>query len=280
MYTDLEDEFGDVVGKARRGQEIAVQELEQRAGLEAGTLGGIEAYETVPDGAAVERLAGALGLEAAKLKTSADKRFFPMQPAGRAVHGLQVEMLVLGSDFLMNGYIVSCAETKKGVVIDPGFDAEHIMKTIEDAALEIEYILLTHGHGDHIGALGDICDGTGAPAFISREDMSLLGDKSRWIEGAIVEGEIFTFGKEELQAKPTPGHTAGGTSLIHSEVAFVGDALFAGSLGGTRSLQAYRQQLEAVETQLLGLEEHVTLYPGHGPATTVAEERANNPFYA
>ena len=99
------------------------------------------------------------------------------------------------------------------------------------------------------------------------------------IEGAIVDGEIFSFGKEQLTARPTAGHTAGGMSLIHSEVAFVGDALFAGSLGGTRSEPAYRQQLEAVQREILSLEEHVTLYPGHGPATTVGEERLNNPFY-
>jgi hydroxyacylglutathione hydrolase len=280
MYTELEDEFGDVVAKTRRGLELDQAALEQRAGLGAGQLAPIERYEMVPDEATVSRLADTLGLDRGKLQASVEKHFFPLHPAGRDILGLQVEMLVLGSDFLMNGYIVACTETLKAVVIDPGFDAETLMKTIEGAKLEVELVLLTHGHGDHTGALKEICAATEAPAFINRADLPLIGNLNSLIEGTIVDGEVFNFGKQELVAQPTPGHTAGGMTLIHREAAFVGDALFAGSTGGTRTEAAFRQQMEAIQAHILGLDDHVVVYPGHGPATSVGEEKGNNPFFS
>ena len=279
MYMQLEDEFGDVVGKARRGQEIEVGDLALRVGLSADEIAKIENYEFVPDGAAVHRLAECLGLNSERLQASAEKRFFPLYPAGKVVEGLHVEMLVLGDDFLMNGYVVGCPETGKGIVVDPGFDAEKILKAMEGADLEIELILLTHGHGDHVGALSEICQATEAPTLINKADVPLLGGLSTKIEGYIVEGEVFTVGKQEFVVRSTGGHTAGGMSFVHEGVAFVGDALFAGSLGGTRAKYNYELQCRAVEDHLLTLDAAVILYPGHGPATTVGEERANNPFF-
>ena len=120
MYTQLEDEFGDVVGKARRGQEIAVAALAERVGLTAGDIAKIEDYELVPAVDAIERLAQALGLHPGKLQASAAQAFFPRAPVGRSVAGAQVEMMVLGSGFLMNGYIVGCAATGRAAIIDPG----------------------------------------------------------------------------------------------------------------------------------------------------------------
>ena len=86
-------------------------------------------------------------------------------------------------------------------------------------------------------------------------------------------------GEQSFRVAATPGHTPGGVSLIHDQIAFVGDALFAGSLGGTRRRTDYHRQRQAVADELLSLPEETTLYPGHGPATTVAEERENNPFF-
>lgn len=279
MYTELEDEFGDIVGKARRGQEITVEDLARDVDLEAKKIEAIESYTWTPPEAIVEQLAERLGLAAAKLAASAARRYFPLYPAGRPTAGLKVEMLVLGSDFLMNGYVVGCTETGKGAVVDPGFDAEKILKAIEESGLCIETVLLTHGHGDHIGALSEICQATEAPALINKADLPLLKGLANKIDGHIVDGQVLVVGNQRLTARSTPGHTPGGMSLIHEEVAFVGDALFAGSLGGTRQKTAYESQRQAVAERLLGLAGQVTLYPGHGPATTVGEEQQNNPFF-
>ena len=279
MYTQLEDEFGDVVAKARRGQGIAVAALADRVGLTAGDIAKIEDYELVPAADTIERLAQALGLHPGKLQASATQAFFPRHPVGRPLAGAQVEMMVLGSGFLMNGYIVGCAATGQAAIIDPGFDADKILQRLAASGLTVEQILLTHGHQDHIGALAEIGRATAAPARIHRGDLALTGSLADQIAGELEEGEVVHVGKLRFEVRSTPGHTAGGISLVHEEMAFVGDALFAGSLGGTRSVVNYRMQRQAVAEKLLVLDENVALFPGHGPATTVGEEREHNPFF-
>ena len=279
MYTQLEDEFGDVVGKARRGQEMAVAVLADRVGLTAGDIARIEDYELVPAADAIERLAQVLGLHPGKLQASAAQAFFPRHPAGRSIGGAQVEMMVLGSGFLMNGYIVGCAATGRAAIVDPGFDADKILQRLAASGLAVEQILLTHGHQDHISALAEVGRATNAPARIHSGDLALTGSLADQIEGELAEGEVVHIGQLRFEVRSTPGHTAGGISLIHEEMAFVGDALFAGSLGGTRSVSNYRMQRQAVAEKLLGLDEETALFPGHGPATTVGEEREHNPFF-
>ena len=279
MYTQLEDEFGDVVGKARRGQELAVAALADRVGLTAGDVARIEDYELSPAADAIERLAQALGLHSDKLQASAAQSFFPRDPSGRSIAGAQVEMMVLGSGFLMNGYIVGCAATGRAAIIDPGFDADKILQRLAASGLTVEQILLTHGHQDHISALAEIGRATNAPTRIHRGDLALTGNLAGQIAGELTEGDIVSIGELRFEVHSTPGHTAGGISLVHEEMAFVGDALFAGSLGGTRSVVNYRMQRQAVAEKLLSLDANVALFPGHGPATTVGEEREHNPFF-
>ena len=279
MYTQLEDEFGDIIAKARRGQEIATAALADRVGLTAGDIARIEDYELVPAADTIERLAQAFSLHPGKLQASATQAFFPRNPGGRPLAGAQVEMMVLGSGFLMNGYIVGCAATGQAAIIDPGFDADKILQRLAASGLTVEQILLTHGHQDHIGALAEIGRATAAPARIHRGDLALTGSLADQIAGELEEGEVVHVGKLRFEVRSTPGHTAGGISLVHEEMAFVGDALFAGSLGGTRSVVNYRMQRQAVAEKLLVLDENVALFPGHGPATTVGEEREHNPFF-
>ncbi len=279
MYAQLEDEFGAVVAKARRGQEMAVAVLADRVGLITEDIAKIEDYELVPAADAIERLAQSLGLHPGKLQASAAQAFFPRHPAGRSMAEAQVEMMVLGSGFLMNGYIVGCAATGRAAIIDPGFDADKILQRLTASGLTVEQILLTHGHQDHISALAEIGRATAAPARIHSGDLALTGRLADQIAGELAEGEVVHVGDLRFEVHSTPGHTAGGISLVHEEMAFVGDALFAGSLGGTRSVVNYRRQRQAVAEKLLGLDENVALFPGHGPATTVGEEREHNPFF-
>ena len=279
MYAQLEDEFGDIVAKARRGQEIAVAALADQVGMAAGDIARIENCELVPTTDAIERLAEALGLHPGKLQASAAQAFFPRNPAGRSMAGAQVEMMVLGSGFLMNGYIVGCAATGQAAVIDPGFDADKILQRLAASGLAVEQILLTHGHRDHISALAEIGRATAAPARLHSGDLALMGSLADQIAGQLEEGEVVHIGKLRFEVRSTPGHTAGGISLVHEEMAFVGDALFAGSLGGTRSVANYRMQCQAVAEKVLALDEETVLFPGHGPATTVGEEKAHNPFF-
>lgn len=279
MYAQLEDEFGDVIAKARRGQELAAAALADRVGMAAGDIAKIESYELIPTAAIIERLARALGLHPGKLQASAVRAFFPRHPAGRPLAGAQVEMMVLGHGFLMNGYIVGCATTGRAAIIDPGFDADKILQRVAASGLTVEQIVLTHGHQDHVAALAEVGRATAAPARIHSGDLALLGRSAHFIAGELAEGEVVSIGQLRFEVRSTPGHTAGGISLVHEDMAFVGDALFAGSLGGTRSAASYRMQHRAVADELLGLDATVALFPGHGPATTVGEEREHNPFF-
>ena len=278
MYFQLEDEFGDIVAKARRGQEIDSAVLAEKVGISEDDLTRVENYELIPGVATIGRFARVLGLDAEKLEGSAQKRFFPLYPAGRPVEGLRVEMMVLGSGFQMNGYVVGCVETGKAALIDPGFDPEKILRNIEVLGLAVDMILLTHGHQDHIGALSEVCQAVEAPALINGSDLGLMGSLANKVEGELIEGEVVQVGKLCFEIRSTPGHTPGGVTLVHGEVAFVGDALFAGSLGGTMTLTNYRAQRQAVVEKVLSQDEKTVLFPGHGPATTVGEEKKHNPF--
>ena len=278
-YTQLEDEFGDVVGKARRGQERTVEELAAAAGIGAGDLERIEAYESTPDAPVVDRLAAALSLHAGKLRLSAEGGYFPSHPWGTEGNDLDVRMLILGEGFLMNGYVVTCRRSGEAAVIDPGFQGDRLLAAAREAGARVGQVWLTHGHGDHVGDLPLVLEATGAGAAIGPDDLALTGGLAGRIEGRLTPGGRVDLGEQSFTVAGTPGHTPGGVSLIHPEAAFVGDALFAGSLGGTRRREDYDRQRRAVADELLSLPPATTLYPGHGPATTVGEERRSNPFF-
>ena len=278
-YTHLEDEFGDVVGKARRGQERTVAEVAEGAGIAAGDLERIEAYEWIPDGEVVEGLAGALSLHPGRLRASAEAAYFPAHPWGGQAEALDVRMLILGDDFLMNGYVVTCRRTGEAAIVDPGFQGDRLLEAAAESGARVRQVWLTHGHADHVGDLPLVLGATGAGAAIGAEDLALTGGLAARIEGRLEPGGRIALGEQSFTVARTPGHTPGGVSLIHEQAAFVGDALFAGSLGGTRRRVDYDGQRRAVRRELLSLPPETILYPGHGPATTVEEERRNNPFF-
>lgn len=280
MYRGLEDEFGDVVGKARRGQEIDEGEICKAVGIAKNDWTRIERYEWIPDRALIELIADNLNLSRQKLFGSAQKDFFPRNPAGQRLELCHIEMMVLGSSFLMNGYLVGCKTSGKALCVDPGFNGKKILSAAKKENLQIEQVILTHGHHDHVGALKEVVRETQARVHISEGDLPMLGELGALVDSNLSEGDIIGVGQLNFAVMATGGHTSGGISLIGQEAAFVGDALFAGSLGGTRKLSDYQEQRRAVDQHLLSLDEDLLLFPGHGPVTTVGEERTHNPFFA
>lgn len=191
-----------------------------------------------------------------------------------------------------NCYVVGCPETKKAVVIDPGDEAEKIMRTLESNGLEIEAIINTHGHWDHVGANRKLKDLTGVPILIHRDDAgflndgklnlaSFMGDQglSPAADRILQEGDEISVGNLSFRVLHTPGHTPGGISLVGDGVVFVGDTLFAGSIGRTDFPGGdFKTLIRSIKEKLLVLGDDMIAYSGHGPETTIGREKRGNPF--
>jgi hydroxyacylglutathione hydrolase len=195
----------------------------------------------------------------------------------------------------VNCYILADEETLEAVVIDPGGDEDEILDVLNRNKFKLKYIIDTHGHFDHVDANQPLRDATGAQLAVHEADAQMLskpsaeamfftGNKLRRSEADILlkEGDVLTFGKYRLKVLHTPGHTPGGISLVLEDhpYVYVGDLLFAGSIGRTDFPGgSFEALIEAVKTKIFPLGDNYTVYPGHGPVTTVAQERKYNPFF-
>ena len=206
---------------------------------------------------------------------------------------MMLEILTVG-ELATNCYILGDEETKQGMVIDPGGDFEIIEAHLKKLKLSVKYIILTHGHVDHIGALSQLKKATKAEILIHSEDSAMLydpnqnlsifsGDKIIAIKAdkLLEEGDIIQCGGIKLEVLHTPGHTPGGISLLTDKVIFTGDALFCGSVGRTDFPgSSYQELIDSIKEKILSKDDDFIIYPGHGPSSTIGEERKNNPFLA
>ena len=191
-----------------------------------------------------------------------------------------------------NCYILGCEDTLEAAVIDPGDDTDRILYALSESSLIAKIIINTHGHFDHVSANKRLKEETGAPILIHSLDAPMLdqlsssaaawgmsADNSPRPDRELNDGDEVPFGNIILKVIHTPGHTPGGISLFAADVVFVGDTLFAGSIGRTDfpggSFEALR---ESIRKRLFILGDHVKVYTGHGPPTTIGEERRSNPF--
>ena len=193
-----------------------------------------------------------------------------------------------------NCYILGCERTRQAAVIDPGGDVDRILMALAKDSLRLVYIINTHGHFDHAGGNLALKQATGAELVIHRADAAMVMHQgnvaSTWgmdIQNSpspdryVQEGDIITFGDISLKVLHTPGHSAGGISLVTDNMVFVGDTLFAGSIGRTDFPGGdYDGLIRGVRTKIFTLGDDVVVYPGHGPKTTVGQEKRYNPFFA
>ena len=205
-----------------------------------------------------------------------------------------IKKLVVG--FLeTNCYIVGCERTKKAFIVDPGAESSRIIEEVKKEHLNPEYIISTHGHGDHIGANENIKQEFGdLKILIHANDKDMLIDASKNLSAdfamnyvspsadlVLNGGEIIEVGSLELKILFTPGHTPGGISIfIRKEKAvFTGDVLFCSSVGRTDLPSSSGADLvRAIKEKLMVLDSDVVIYPGHGPDSTIGKERESNPF--
>ncbi len=201
-----------------------------------------------------------------------------------------LEMLCVGP-LQANCYIVGCPETHKGLIIDPGGEPERILEAVERLGLQIEYILNTHGHVDHIAANAAVQEATGARLLVHEDDRGAVesphpfwramvgGVEPSEPDGAIDEGDLLEIGTLTVRVLHTPGHTRGCVCLLLDDHLFTGDTLFAGGVGRTDlpggDASALQQSLRRLRDEL---PPQTQILPGHGPASSMREERRTNPF--
>jgi len=202
-----------------------------------------------------------------------------------------IESLVVGP-IMANCFILGCERTRKAAVIDPGAESAKILMKLATLQLSVECILNTHGHFDHVGANKKIREATNAPLMIHAADRPMLSflrqtaaqfglsaEDSPQPDKLLQDGDILSVGDIRLQVIHTPGHTPGGVSFYTPDVVFVGDTLFAGSIGRTDFPGGdYDTLIRSIQKRLFPLGDHVTVYCGHGPETTIGRERRFNPF--
>jgi hydroxyacylglutathione hydrolase len=269
MNVELEDFHEDILSKAMRGLGIGKNEMAGRLGVERSEIeailnGGVE-------GNLINAMACELKLDSQKLLRSAKKEWSPA-PVG--LSGLRQISSAYG-DMIVNAYVAWDEVTRNAWIFDTGTDAQPIFDFIVEEKLKVDAIFLTHTHRDHIGCLQELCERIG--------DTKVYVHQLELTDGCepIEEGFKYSIDSLSLVAKHTHGHSVGGLTYVidglEKPVAVVGDAIFAGSMGG--GMVSYSDALQTNRDKIMTLLEATILCPGHGPMTTVSEEKQNNPFF-
>src|ERR1700687_3878372 len=174
----------------------------------------------------------------------------------------------------VNGYVVSCSSTKDAVVIDPGLPVEKIAE--QGKGLTVRYILATHCHPGHVAGKDDLKELVGGEtALHSADAKQFLRSADRYL----VDGDELEFGEFKLTVLHTPGHTPGSVCFVVANHAFVGDTILAGGIGKQTPETDLPRQMMSIGPKLLPLPLTTALYPGHGPATSLERELAQNPIF-
>lgn len=267
-YTHLEDFSEDIIAKAQSGLRITNRDLADQANIDLTTLKSLKAGEVDED--ALRKVAQILGLGADQLVISAKKSWMPEDAFPENLFRFTSEF----HSMTVNAYVL--VSEGRAVLFDTGVDAAPILNFLLENNLHLDAVILTHGHPDHVAVLDPILQATDHPPVFAHPAESITGSKT------ITWGESFSVGPFQFQTLSTPGHTPGGTSFLvkgmNPTIVMVGDALFAGSVGGCAA--DYERALRVVRKNLLSLPDQSILCPGHGPLTTVADEKKNNPFFA
>lgn len=265
----LEDLFNDILGKAMRGLGLSTAEIARTAGIPGHKVQAV--LDGAFDAAVVMALAPELGLHGPSLVALAEGRW---QPAVSTIPGLSG----FNSPYpgmTVNAYLAWDQVSGDALVFDTGTDASKILEAIEQRELQARAVFLTHTHRDHVMDLERLLKALpGVPVHVGRGEP---------IDGAasVDDGNRFSFNGLSVEARLTSGHSVGGMTYVVTglsrPVAVVGDALFAGSMGG--GMISWHEALENNRARLFTLPDETIVCPGHGPVTTIGEEKLHNPCY-
>jgi hydroxyacylglutathione hydrolase len=265
----LEDSFTDIIGKAQRGLSINDEMLVSRSGATPSEICRLKSGEV--DEAVIQKVAAVLGLGADALLALAKSSYKPasvQEPEGLAIFNTVFE------DMTVNSFLVWDPATKEAAFFDTGADGRPMLDFATSSGLKVRQIFITHIHSDHILDLDRLVKGTGAQVWVCEKE-PMAGAEP------FSPGRVFQIGGLVVESRLTSGHAAGGVTYfiqgLSQPVAIVGDSMFAGSMGG--GMVSYADALRNNREQILTLPDATIICSGHGPLTTVGEQKHANPFF-
>jgi glyoxylase-like metal-dependent hydrolase (beta-lactamase superfamily II) len=271
----LEDSVGDIIRKARQSANVSAEQAAAAAGLSAEEFSALEdsgKSSRRPDFHAVAKL---VALHGPKLQRIAEG--WTPGPIDLGQWRELRQITTSGSGMSVNCYLAWDEVTREAALFDTGFDAQPIFEWIDREQLQLKHLFITHTHHDHIAAVAAIRDKFPKVKLHSNAKSAPPDQRNR-------TNDFIHLGSLRITNRNTPGHAEDGVTYVIGtwpddapNVAVVGDAIFAGSIGGARELADLAKQ--KIQDQIFSLPSDTLICPGHGPVTTVALERANNPFF-
>jgi glyoxylase-like metal-dependent hydrolase (beta-lactamase superfamily II) len=272
---NLEDHAGDIVRKARAMSGVSATAVAKAAGLSEAELSSFEESGAAARSIPFAAMASLLALDAAKLQAVAGGWLPSAKDLGAWRELRQITTSQGGN--AVHCYLVWDEVTREAALFDTGWDAEPVFKLVDENQIQLRHLFITHTHPDHVAAADPIRARFPKILFHTDNPGALPQHRNR-------RNDCIHLGSLRITNRDTPGHAADGVTYIVGNwsedaphVAIVGDAIFAGSMGGAARDGALAK--EKIREQILGLPADTLLCPGHGPLTTVAEEKAHNPFF-
>ena len=272
----LEDDFCDILRKAQRGTGIGPGKLASATGLPEDHIAAWTRGEGAPADDEAQALAKILRLDPGKLADSAARRWHPHDPHPDYVRHHPHD------PHPSNGYLFFLEDGKTAALIDPAGYPKTILDAVAEGPYHLRYILITHKHADHCDATADVARAfPDAQIVMHKSDSKAIGALSARAL-PVVDGDELPFGDAaHIRMLHTPGHTDGSTSFLFRSTVFTGDTLFAGSVGGIfGDVFGYDDILASVKFKLFSLDDATVVMPGHGPPSTIGQEKHHNPFFA